>query len=67
MDATRPDPIDFTETYDQDTVSVIANARGNEIANPTLYAANGTVTDGLSLVPVLKMGNLTKYEVVLII
>jgi hypothetical protein len=66
MDATRPGPIDFTETYDQDTVSVsIANARGNEIANPTLYAANGTVTDGLSLVPVLKMGNLTKYEVVL--
>jgi len=62
----RPEVQDKTFTYTEDTVSVqMANERGVEAPNLSLFVSSNTVTDGLSLVPIGQMGNFVKYGVML--
>ena len=74
-DATAQDPFpvprspaseDFTFDYSSHTVNMkLANARGEKANDPKLFVANGSISDGLSIVPVAKLGHFVKYEVVL--
>ena len=55
----------FDYTTDQVTVNV-RDADGHSSTTPTkLYVSSDTVSDGLSLVPVMQVGDLVKYNVVM--
>ena len=61
-----PDAEDFNFTYDAHDVKIkLSNARGEEADHPRLFVSNGSVSDGLSIVPVAKVGHIVKYAVVL--
>jgi len=61
-----PDPVDFDFGYAAHDVDIkLANARAEEAHNPKLFVSNGSISDGLSIVPVAKLGHFVKYEVVL--
>ena len=61
-----PDPVDFDFGYAAHDVDIkLANARAVEAHNPKLFVSNGSISDGLSIVPVAKLGHFVKYEVVL--
>jgi hypothetical protein len=62
----KPQPKDFTFDYSQDTVTVNLETPSGVVApDPVLFVSSDTVTDGLSIVPVMKVGNIVKYEIVL--
>ena len=62
----KPQPKDFTFDYSQDTVTVQLETPSGVVApDPVLFVSSDTVTDGLSIVPVMKVGNIVKYEIVL--
>ena len=62
----KPQPKDFTFDYSQDTVTVKLETPSGVVApDPVLFVSSDTVTDGLSIVPVMKLGNIVKYEIVL--
>ena len=61
-----PEAEDFDFTYNDHEVKIkLANARGEEADHPRLFVSSGSVSDGLSIVPVAKVGHIVKYEVVL--
>ena len=74
-DATLLDPVPIPKSppaeafdfdYDAHDVKIkLSNARGEEADHPRLFVSNGSVSDGLSIVPVAKVGHIVKYAVVL--
>ena len=61
-----PDAEEFDFDYEAHDVKIkLSNARGEEADHPRLFVSSGSVSDGLSIVPVAKMGHIVKYAVVL--
>ena len=66
LDVEKPNAKAFRFDYSQDEVTVkLENPKGIAASDPKLFVSSDTVTDGLSIIPVMKQGNLVKYEVVL--
>ena len=58
------DPFEFSFA-DHSVALDLENARGKEIPNTELMVTNLATNDGLSVIPVTKMGNLVKYQLVM--
>lgn len=56
-------PQTFTFDYDQDQINLSVETHGGKVTpNLRAYVTNGSVTDGLTIVPVARFGDFTKYE-----
>ena len=58
------DPFEFSFA-DHSVALDLENARGKEIPNTELMVTNLATNDGLSVIPVTKMGNMVKYQLVM--
>ena len=58
------DPFEFSFA-DHSVALDLENARGKEIPNTELMVTNLATNDGLSVIPVTKLGNLVKYQLVM--